>query len=492
MLNRLLLMLALLASIWAHAAFVAAQSSDSDPMALGLRPAFVDDLAAYPATPRYTVDLNLTADFERADLIGRMSIVFTNTYTEPLDEIVIRTYPNLPSFGGDVRLSNATLNNNPVEFTLDETRTIVGFPFLPSQPLLTGESVTLAFDLAITVLHGRQNLYNQFSYLDTELALASFLPMLSVYEPGRGWWRGADHRQGDAVYSGVANWDVRITAPDYLPLITSGSEVERVDNANGTVTHRFVAPLMRDFSMMASTSYQVVSGFYEDIQVNVHYLPGWGGAGAEKALQWTIDALAAFTLNFGEYPYTELDVVETLTAAGGIEYPGLIVVADSLWNPNSQRWFEWVTVHEVAHQWWYAVVGNNQVQFPWLDEAVTDYSVAVYQRHVYGDLGYQEVIDNYTATYTEYEATSTNRLIGVDATVYDVNAYLALVYRKGAVFYSELARTYGLQTIMNGLADYYTNHRYAIATPFDLQDALEAAVGAELDNWFNTWIGYSN
>ncbi len=28
---------------------------------------------------------------------------------------------------------------------------------------------------------------------------------------------------------------------------------------------------------------------------------------------------------------------------------------------------EWIVVHEVLHQWWYSLVGNDQVNEPWLD-----------------------------------------------------------------------------------------------------------------------------
>jgi uncharacterized protein (DUF2342 family) len=56
-------------------------------------------------------------------------------------------------------------------------------------------------------------------------------------------------------------------------------------------------------------------------------------------------------------------VVETPTAAGGIEYPGLVVIADRLWSQANQR-FMWVVIHEVAHQWWFSLVGNDQTRDP--------------------------------------------------------------------------------------------------------------------------------
>lgn len=31
-------------------------------------------------------------------------------------------------------------------------------------------------------------------------------------------------------------------------------------------------------------------------------------------------------------------------------------------------------VHELAHQWWYGVIGNNEYADPWLDESFAVYA----------------------------------------------------------------------------------------------------------------------
>jgi hypothetical protein len=31
-------------------------------------------------------------------------------------------------------------------------------------------------------------------------------------------------------------------------------------------------------------------------------------------------------------------------------------------------------VHETAHQWWYALVGNDEYRHPWMDEALAQYT----------------------------------------------------------------------------------------------------------------------
>ncbi len=70
-------------------------------------------------------------------------------------------------------------------------------------------------------------------------------------------------------------------------------------------------------------------------------------------------------------------MVQTNTGAGGIEYPGVIVVADAYWNTGSD-FFETVVAHEVGHQWFYSLVGNNQVADPFIDESLTSFTEYVY------------------------------------------------------------------------------------------------------------------
>ena len=90
----------------------------------------------------------------------------------------------------------------------------------------------------------------QFSYLDGVLACPT-PAVLSVYEPGQGWWDETAHTQGDAVYGETGFYTVHVTAPDDL-IPASGSEVDLVSNPDGTLTHTYVAALMRVSSWSAA------------------------------------------------------------------------------------------------------------------------------------------------------------------------------------------------------------------------------------------------
>jgi aminopeptidase N len=102
-------------------------------------------------------------------------------------------------------------------------------------------------------------------------------------------------------------------------------------------------------------------------------------------------ALAALGEAFGRYPYEELDIVMTpMTAGGGMEYPNLIQIGDSMFvyghqeNPNGGAMFydlQTTVAHEIGHQWFMGIVGSNSGMEPWLDESITSYSECVFEEY---------------------------------------------------------------------------------------------------------------
>ena len=72
-----------------------------------------------------------------------------------------------------------------------------------------------------------------------------------------------------------------------------------------------------------------------------------------------------------------------------------------MWN-HADSFFEFVIVHEAAHQWWYSLVGNDQALHPWMDEGLAQYAVAVYIRAQEGDAAYQAALDSFRAQHEGY------------------------------------------------------------------------------------------
>jgi aminopeptidase N len=457
-------------------------------------PDFAGDMAAYADAPRYTIDAALTVTPDGAALAGEETVIYTNRTAGALAEIVFRLYPNLESYGGEMVVDQVTADGVSIAPALDATRSILSL-MLP-QPLAPGSSVTLALHFATTVTAGFEGLYRLFSDLDDILALPNAYPVLSVYTPGEGWWQVTDHPQGDAVFSETAFYTVTLTAPENLILVTSGSEIDLVRNGDGTLTHSYVAPLMRDFVLLASEHYVSLSGEQDGITLTLFYDERQAGAydTARAGLRMLKDAVRIYDNIYGPYPFKELDLVETPTSAGGIEYPGVFVVASDQWDKTND-FYEFVIAHECAHEWFYSLVGNDQTLHPWMDEALAQFSVALYIRDLEGDAGYRGALASFQAQYDKYvgQFSSTVQdsmlVIGEPVTAYPQMAYFYLVYQKGPLFFGALAEDYGLDLVIAMLRDYFAAYRYKIAEPGDMLASFEQTSGQDLETIFAEWVG---
>jgi aminopeptidase N len=225
--------------------------------------------------------------------------------------------------------------------------------------------------------------YNQFGLFSGVLALPNFYPQIPTYDD-EGWNVELAPGMGDAVYSDSALYQVNIRAPKDQVIAASGT-CESQAAPDGQQYQRCVSGPMRDFMIAMSSDYQVKSGTVDGVKINSYFRQEFAEEGA-RGLQVVSDALKSYSRRIGAYPFAELDLIATPTSAGGIEYPGAIVVAEGLYQKNPE-FYDAATAHEAAHQWWYSLVGNDQVDEPWLDEALTQFTTALYFRDVYGQQG---------------------------------------------------------------------------------------------------------
>jgi aminopeptidase N len=216
---------------------------------------------------------------------------------------------------------------------------------------------------------------------------------------------------------------------------------------------------------------------------------------ADAVLTYAADSLRAFSTLFGPYPYPELDVAQAplVGGAGGVEYPGLITVAMALTaQPSgddplaglmaaflkSTQSLEFVLAHEVAHQWWHALVGSDSNRHPFLDEALANYSAVLYFEKKHGQkAAAQQLQLELAMPYQLY------RMMGgpdgrVDRPVKEFSSqleYAALVYGKGALFFNALRKLVGKKVFLRLLKKYARLHAFRQATPDDLFRVAVAA-----------------
>ena len=396
------------------------------PYAAGLVSGEQATLEQRPGASIYHIDLSISDDLTRLD--GREEVRYTNTEDVPLDEIHFRLFPNIQD--GSVVISNLTVDGQavPASYAVENSDLIVPL----AQPLQPGEQIVIGMDFRVDVPTESGGNYGIFARVDDILTPAHFYPMIAVYDD-EGWNVELTPPAGDPTYADASYFLVRINAPAGQTIVASGSEIGR-EEQDGRQQITIAAGPVRDFYFAASDRYEMVSETVGETTVNAYTTSDLTEENA-LALGYATDALRIFNERYGEYPYTELDVVGTPTLAGGVEYPGLVVVALSIYDPDLQ-FFESATAHEVGHQWFYNMVGNDQLDDPWLDESLTQWATMMYYYDVYGQAGYdgsRQGMDSRWAR-VDYEDIP----IGMPVANYHDNEYGAIVYGRGPLFFEAL------------------------------------------------------
>jgi hypothetical protein len=456
-----------------------------DQFRAAMRAEFAGDIDRFVDRNRYYIEATLDFEDGVAVIRGAERVRYTNHASETLNQIVFRLYPNLPALGGRMVVYQALVNEVPVEPGLSERETALILPL--DQPLQPGQSVEMVLQFSVAAERGMNASYGQFGYQDEVFSGPEWYPVLSVYEEGRGWWMERPIPQGDAAYTETGLYETFLTVPENFVVTMSGSEIDSFPSGDGMMTYHYVSGPMRDSLLVASPVFGKLTEYVDDIAVNVYYWPG-GESAAEWVLKIAADSVQVYNENFGPYPFAELDVAETFNYTG-IEYPGIVVIADRNWERGNQ-FLEVTTAHEIGHQWWYSVIGNNQVSQPWLDESLTSYSEYVYLRSVYDEKRAEDTENSDRDWYNFYRSQGAPDLV-LDLPVksYADNNYGVIIYVKGPLFYLELERLLGRERFLKALQLYYEQHRYEVVESRDVLDSFEEATGEDLDAIFYQWVG---
>jgi aminopeptidase N len=419
-------------------------------------------------------------------ITGSEEVRYTNTENVPLTEIHFRLFPNI--LGGEMKISNLTLDGQAVSPRYELANSLMIVPL--SAPLEMGQSVVFNMDFAVTVPQTVDLNYGVLAYFDDVLALAHAYPVICVFDD-EGWNAEIPPQDGDVAFGDAAFYLVRVRAPKGLTLVTSGREVSRGEEGQVQVLTVANGPA-RDFYLAASNKYEEISQTFGEVTVR-SYAPTEMKDGARFALDVAARSIDVFSSRYAPYPYTEFDIVSTPTLALGIEYPGMTAITTRIYDiggeyrgsPASQ-YMESTVAHEVGHQWFYHLVGNDQLDDPWLDESLSQFVTLQYYADEYGRNGE----DGFRAGLeSRWERVNKAAIpIGLPVAGYQGGEYGAIVYGRGALFFVALREEMGTEAFDAFLRDYTASLSWEIATPEYLQSLAEQKCACELDALFDEWV----
>ncbi|HSL10021.1 MAG TPA: M1 family metallopeptidase [Actinomycetota bacterium] len=396
-----------------------------------------------PVDPRSVVELRTSADARTWR--GTMSIAFTNADTSPLDEVYLRLWSNGVQGCDPLAIRVRNVSGGTADPPI---RRCTAMRIALDGALAQGERGSVAFDLTIRV----PSRNDRFGHVRGVSLLGSALPILAVRDDA-GWNLPPFVDLGESFYSVAGTYRVTLDTPEAVVASTTGVRVShRV--ADGRSTSTFVARNVRDFEWAAGPL-RTMAERAGPTRVVVSYAPAVvGRADAGRVLAYAVRSMRAFARAFGPYPYPEVDVVVTgFTSFGGMEYPTLV------FSNVSKR----TVAHELAHQWWYGLVGNDQFSEPWLDEGLASWSETLpwHPRRSCGSIRWPSAGAEMTNDMRYWRAHPAE--------------YGTVVYQGGGCMMAQLADGFGLRRFQRILARLATRFRYGVIRTEDLQRIVERA-----------------
>jgi hypothetical protein len=454
--------------------------------------------------PLSTYTIKAAYDEFNHAVTAKQKIKYVNNYDVPLKELKLHLYPNAfresakikpvrdedfsiaypnGASSGDIIINDVFVAGKKAEFNIGgEDRNVLTIKFPAA--LYPGASFTIEFDFILRLA----NTPHRLGWTDKCVNLGNWFPIACVYRDG-GFATYAYYPNGDPFYSESANFYIELTLDsDFFVAATGRNTGTKLQGKTKTLNYEALA--VRDFAFVLSKEFSSVSAPAGNVMVTYFY---YDDSNPEIYLKAAIDAVNTYSKLFGQYPYPHLNVVKTPFIYGGMEYPCLIYISDKI---TRQESFIEVIVHETAHQWWYSLVGNDQVRHAWMDEGLTEYTTSLfYEKNPSYNQDITTRIMNALQSYLVYVEMHKNVHGEVDTSMnrpsyaYKTEQeYVYMTYVKGELMFYNIRNIIGDKAFFDSLKRYFDRHKFKLAKPEDLIGAFEDSSKKDLEGIFDAWL----
>jgi hypothetical protein len=398
------------------------------------------------------------------------------------------------------------------------------------KPLQSGDSLLIntPFRVKIPTDQFSRMGHNRQAYYITQ-----WYPKPAVYD--RNGWNYFSNLYEGEFYSEFGTYDVKITLPEnYVvgatgELINGSKELSWLDqkaketsmitdfsddmkmpaSSKNLKTLHFHQSNVHDFAWFADKRWNVLKGEIV-LPKSGKTVTSWSfftNAEAElwkNAPHYIERAILLHSSWIGEYPYSTITAVDVNQSEGqGMEYPTIFTVG----NYGSAFELDITIAHEIAHNWFYGVLANNERKHAWMDEGMTNFCETRYAYTEYanrpnekretvvdglaGKLIHESEADHYAKQYAYYlQCARANRAASPDGDVTNMSFdnYLTQVYYKTSLAFEYLKSYMGDSLFDACLQRYYNDWKFKHPEPGDLHTSFESACGCNLDWFFEDMI----
>ena len=451
--------------------------------------------------------MNLTLDIDKKLLSGNSKVKIKNNTNDETDHIILRNYSAtaLKNKGNSFLSNFKDESGNTLNSLVEDDESIIKVEL--SNKLKPNEEITITFDFQTDIPKTK----NRFGYVEYDnnliFQLSFCFPSLSIYENGE-WNKNPFILSGaEPNYTTVSNYSVCINVPNDYVVIATGTETNDKNN-NYTITGNN----LREFAMVVGNNIEKNTATYNGIEINNYYYDYSGNKKYnDYSLKIAVESFELYSNLIGEYPYEELDMVSVFMETA-MEYSGLLMIGypdcspEDLKNLDEGKRYDHIESHiphEVAHQWFYSVIGNDPYNEPWLDEAFAEF----FEGFVFPISGLNVIekielekdkntgvpIQRYTDFYriknSMLEQIPINKFINLPYDSYDKDDYSHYVYQSGAFFLFELEQTMGEEKFFSMLQNYYKKYKFSEVTTKDFIDFIRIYDSSEeTDKIINKYV----
>ncbi len=359
----------------------------------------------------------------------------------------------------------------------DETDARVPLP----REIAPGETIQIdvSFDDKLPIVVERTGYRGSFHMV------GQWFPKIARLEPDGRWAHFPFHHLSE-FYADYGTYDVTLDVPESFVIGATGPVVER-SVAGGRLVERHVQADVHDFAWTAWDRWQTFRETIAGVDVTLLYPRGFVRVAARDVASIRF-ALPYFSAHYGRYPYRVLTVVhpqEDVVEAGGMEYPTLITSAGPWLTPPGVAVPEITAVHELGHQWFYGLVGTNELAWPFLDEGLNQAAEVDAMGSWRGD---GSALDLFGLRVSDavIQADAANGRAHDEPVAQSADAfttgddYGALVYSRTATLFETLRRVYGDDLVARAVGRYARRYRFQHPGPEELLAVLREVLGASV------------
>ena len=288
-----------------------------------------------------------------------------------------------------------------------------------------------------------------------------------------------------------ADFDVTLTAPRAVALLTSGAPADSARSGTGTVRH-FTATRLEGFALAFGPGLALQPVTADGITVTALSPPAEAATFKEVA-EAAARAAAWYRKRYGFFPVRSIGIVPgSPRSRGGFPMPNLFMIHRG---DLSAGFVRWITAHELAHYYWGLYVLGAGERLPWLmlglgiwtDQlylaATAPMSLAAAWRDPGGDNSFEELA---RAQIAGYDQRLDLAPAAADSLDYDYNSLVR--HAKGATGIYLLALRLGEERFFELQKQLLADYAYRPLSLEEFGSRLEQAGVPDARGFLRAWV----